>query len=225
MKLLLSRKSSALIPVLVLLVAAPTALRAQGMDRRSKAISRKSLTPGKLDDIVSDHLSKVVQGTARATITPNDLAALKAIYSAAFRIRTRRLDFIKTVDDYQLLVSSHAAYLDREQAYYTMGNAAAGELKAVKEFDEEWNANAAQLNLRYEMVNFEVTSWQSQAHDVIQPILNKPKLLGMSQGDLQKLKEQLDEHGRHLDVALAALKTAIVASGGDTGTADAKQTQ
>ena len=97
-----------------------------------------------------------------------------------------------------------------------MGSAAANELTAVKAFDMEWNAQAAQLNLRYEMINFEVTSWQNQAHDVVQPILNKPKLLGMSQTDLEDLKEKLDEHGRHLDAALNVLKDAIVANGGDT---------
>lgn len=205
-------------PILILSVCAylaATSLYAQ-MDGRSKAISRKSLTPSKLDDIVSDHLTKVVEGTARTKITSKDLAALKAIYVAAYRIRTQRQEFIKTVDDYQRLVAAHAAFLDREQAYYTMGSAAANELTAVKAFDMEWNAQAAQLNLRYEMINFEVTSWQNQAHDVVQPILNKPKLLGMSQTDLEDLKEKLDEHGRHLDAALNVLKDAIVANGGDT---------
>ena len=189
--------------------------QSKNQDYHSKAISRKSLTPKTLDDIISNRATEIARSTAQTKPTPEDLAVLKKIYEMGFELKAQRQKFITAVDDYQRLVVGNASYFDKEQAYYTMGNAAAKEIQAVKDFDNAWEPRAAQLNLRYKAIDFEVTSWETQRHDVVEPILNKPKLFGMSKTDLDELKRQLDEHGRHLDAALEALRSAIVASGGD----------
>jgi hypothetical protein len=199
--------------------------QSKNQDMKSKAISRQSLTPKTLDDIIAARATDIAKSTAQAKPTPEDLAVLKSIYEAGFELKTHRQKFITAVDDYQRLVAGNASYLDKEQAYYAMGNAAAEELQAVKDFDSAWEPRAAQLNLRYKTIDFEVTNWNAQNHAVIEPILNKPKLFGMSKADLDELKRQLAEHGRHLDAALDALRSAIVASGGDVNGASATPQQ